>query len=176
MKLFSAIILVSILFSCSTQKNEEKASDTKEPSEQSQQNNNKSPESEQVSSDNITESQKDEPKDENAKLSTPVEITDANFEEMVLKSDKVVLIDFWAVWCKPCLAIAPTMKQLAKEYAGKVVIGKFDIDKNPVLAQNYNISAIPMIMIFKNGKLVDKVLGAFPKDEYKKKLDKVLGL
>ncbi len=107
--------------------------------------------------------------------STPIELTDASFDNMVLKSDKVVVVDFWATWCKPCLMIAPSMKELASEYAGKVVIGKLDVDKNPKTAQKYQISSIPMVMVFKNGKLVDKLLGAMPKSEYKAKIDKALG-
>lgn len=107
--------------------------------------------------------------------SAPIELTDASFDNMVLKSDKIVVVDFWATWCKPCLMIAPSMKELASEYAGKVVIGKLDVDKNPKTAQKYQISSIPMVMFFKDGKLVDKLMGAMPKSEYKAKIDKVLG-
>jgi thioredoxin 1 len=123
----------------------------------------------------VTKTAETKPEKTLAGPSAPVEINDASFDNMVLKSDKIVLVDFWATWCKPCLMIAPIMKELATEYAGKVVIGKLDVDKNPKTAQKYQISAIPMVMVFKNGKLVDKLMGALPKSEYKTKIDKVLG-
>ena len=85
--------------------------------------------------------------------------TDANFETDVLKSDTPVVVDFWATWCKPCLMIAPSMKELASEYAGKVVIGKLDVDKNPKTAQKYQINSIPMVMFFKNGQVIGRALG-----------------
>lgn len=173
MKLFSAILFIGLLLSCSNPKSEDNSSTATSTGEQAQQNPSPVPEPE--ATDNSAEAnEKEASKTEKTQSATTVEITDANFDQMVLKSDKVVLIDFWAPWCKPCLAIAPTMKELANEYAGKLVVGKLDIDKNPALTQKYGIEAIPMIMIFNKGKLVDKVMGAFPKEEYKKKIDLAL--
>jgi thioredoxin 1 len=104
----------------------------------------------------------------------PVIITDANFEQLVLKSDKIVLIDFWAVWCGPCKRVAPIIKEFAAEYEGRAVIGKLDVDKNPGIAQKYQINSIPTILIFKNGQPVDGAVGAHPKATLKSKLDKAL--
>jgi thioredoxin 1 len=169
MKLFSAILFIALFLSCSNPKSEDNSSTATSTGEQAQ----PAPESE-VNDNSAEANEKEASKTDNMQSATTVEITDANFDKMILKSDKVVLIDFWAPWCKPCLAIAPTMKELANEYAGKLVIGKLDIDKNPAITQKYGIEAIPMIMIFKKGKLVDKVMGAFPKEEYKKKIDLAL--
>jgi thioredoxin 1 len=169
MKLFSAILFIALFLSCSNPKSEDNSSTATSIGEQAQ----PAPESE-VTDNSAEANEKEASKTDNIQSATTVEITDANFDKMILKSDKVVLIDFWAPWCKPCLAIAPTMKELANEYAGKLVIGKLDIDKNPAITQKYGIEAIPMIMIFKKGKLVDKVMGAFPKEEYKKKIDLAL--
>ena len=102
-------------------------------------------------------------------------MNDADFEKIVLKSDKVVVVDFWATWCKPCLAIAPYMKELASEYSEKVVVAKLDVDKNPNTAAKYEPRSSPLVLIFKNGKLVDKLIGAMPKNEYKSRIDKALG-
>ncbi len=109
------------------------------------------------------------------KPSSLIEITDENFDSIVLKSDKIVLVDFCANWNQPCVMLDPIMKDLAAEYAGKVVIGKLVVDKNPETAQQYQISVIPIVLIFKNGKLVDKLAYRYPKSEYKAKIDKVLG-
>ena len=92
-----------------------------------------------------------------------IQITDANFEELVTKSDKPVLVDFWAEWCGPCKAIGPIIEELSKEYEGKAVIGKVDVDTNPETAMKYGIRNIPTILFFKNGQVVDKLLGAMPK-------------
>lgn len=101
----------------------------------------------------------------------PVEFTDANFEQEVLKSDLPVLIDFWAVWCGPCKMIAPIIGELAAEYEGKVKVGKLDIDNNQEVSIKYGIRSIPTLLIFKEGKIVDQIVGAVPKASIVAKLD-----
>lgn len=93
----------------------------------------------------------------------PVTITDQNFAEEVTKSNLPVLIDFWAVWCGPCRAIAPIVEQLADEYDGKVKIGKLDVDENPETAVKFGVRSIPTLLIFKNGQVVDTIIGAVQK-------------
>ena len=93
----------------------------------------------------------------------PVEITDANFEQEVIKSEIPVLIDFWAVWCGPCKAIAPIMTELAAEYEGRLKVGKLDIDNNQEVSVKYGIRSIPTLLLFKDGKIVDQIVGAVPK-------------
>lgn len=102
------------------------------------------------------------------------EFTDSNFEKEVLQSDIPVLIDFWAVWCAPCRLIAPIIDELSEEYAGKVKFGKLDVDNNQQTAIKYSIRSIPTLLFFKNGEVVDTIIGAVPKEELKKKLDEVL--
>ncbi len=103
-------------------------------------------------------------------MSVPVEITDDNFEE-VLNTEKPVLIDFWAEWCGPCRMIAPAVKDMAVEYDGKAVIGKVDVDNNPTVSAKFGIRSIPTLLIFKNGEVVDKQIGAVPKSILSQKLD-----
>ena len=98
-------------------------------------------------------------------------ITKDNFEDEVLKSDKPVLIDFWAEWCGPCRAIGPVIDELSKEYDGKVNIGKVNVDQNPQISVNYGITSIPAILFVKGGKVVDKLVGAQPKANFVKKIE-----
>jgi len=104
-----------------------------------------------------------------------VEITDANFQDMVLNSDKPVLIDFWAVWCGPCRAVAPIVEEIAEEYDGRAVIGKIDVDSNRDTAMKYGIQAIPTLFLVKGGEVVDKIVGnVADKNNIKAKLDALL--
>lgn len=100
-----------------------------------------------------------------------LELTDATFEETI-NSGKPVMVDFWAQWCGPCLMIAPTIEELSKEYEGEVIIGKLDVDNNTA-GSKYGVRNIPTILFFKDGKVVDKQVGAVPKGTLKEKLDKL---
>jgi thioredoxin 1 len=99
------------------------------------------------------------------------EYTDANFQEKVLDSEKLTMIDFWAEWCGPCRAIGPVVEELSKEYDGFVNIGKVNVDQNPQLSINYGITSIPAIIFVKGGKVVDKLVGAQPKSNFVKKIE-----
>ena len=103
-----------------------------------------------------------------------LEITDANFEELVMNSDKPVMLDFWAVWCGPCRMIAPIVEEMATEYEGKAVIGKVDVDNNQEVAMKYGIRNIPTVLFVKGGEVVDKQVGAAPKQAFTAKLDALL--
>jgi len=98
------------------------------------------------------------------------EFTDSNFETNVLKSDKLTVIDFWAEWCGPCRAIGPVIEELSKEYSGRVNVGKVNVDLNPSVSMNYGITSIPAILFIKDGKVVDKQIGAVPKSILVKKI------
>lgn len=100
-----------------------------------------------------------------------VTLTDANFEELVLKSDKPVLVDFWAEWCGPCRMVGPVVEELSKDYDGKAVVGKVDVDSNPNISMQFGIRNIPTLLIFKNGEIVDKQVGAAPKSVLAGKLE-----
>lgn len=103
-----------------------------------------------------------------------LEFTDANFEELVIKSDKPVLVDFWAEWCGPCRMLTPLVNELSQEYEGKALVGKVDVDSNPGIAAKYGIRNIPTILFIKGGQLVDKQVGAVPKNVLSGKLDSLL--
>ena len=100
-----------------------------------------------------------------------IEFTDANFKEKVISSDKLTVVDFWAEWCGPCRAIGPVIEELSKEYADKVNIGKVNVDHNPQLSMDYGITSIPAILFLKDGKVVDKLVGAHPKANFVKKIE-----
>lgn len=100
-----------------------------------------------------------------------LEITDANFEELVLKSDKPVLVDFWAEWCGPCRMVGPVVEELSKEYDGKAVVGKVNVDNNSDISTKYGIRNIPTLLVFKNGEVVEKQVGVAPKNVLAGKLD-----
>lgn len=104
----------------------------------------------------------------------PFNFTDDNFEAEVLKSDKPVLIDFWAVWCGPCKMIAPIIEELAVEYDGKVKIGKLDVDSNQQSSIKYGVRSIPTLLVFKDGEVADTIIGAVPKAQIVQKLEAVL--
>ena len=99
----------------------------------------------------------------------PIEVSDTNFDEMV-KKYKNVAIDCWAPWCGPCLMIAPVIEELARELKGKIVFGKLNVDNNPKTAMRYNIMSIPTILLFRDGELVDRIIGAMPKEFLVEKL------
>jgi len=103
-----------------------------------------------------------------------LELTDSNFEELVIKSDKPAMVDFWAEWCGPCRMIAPFVKEISEEFEGKAVVGKVDVDSNNGVAVKYGIRNIPTVLFFKNGELVDKQVGAAPKKALVEKLQKLL--
>ncbi|MFH2096222.1 MAG: thioredoxin [Bacteroidota bacterium] len=103
-----------------------------------------------------------------------IEITDSNFEELVMKADKPVVIDFWAEWCGPCRMIGPIIEELAKDYDGRAVIGKVDVDNNPNTAMKFGIRNIPTVLFVKGGQVVDKQVGAVPRNVLEGKLEALL--
>ena len=104
-------------------------------------------------------------------MANAVEINESNFEEVVLKSDKPVLVDFWAAWCGPCRMVGPVVEEIAGEYADTAVVGKVDVDANQELSVKYGIRSIPALLVFKGGEVVDQVIGAVPKGVLTSKLD-----
>tara|TARA_B100001029_G_C14952925_1_gene389899 strand:+ start:167 stop:493 length:327 start_codon:yes stop_codon:yes gene_type:complete len=103
-----------------------------------------------------------------------MDFTDSNFDEEVIKSNKPVLVDFWAEWCGPCKQLAPTIDALAEEYNGKAKIGKVNVDNSPSTAAGYGIRSIPSLLFFKNGKVQQQMVGSNPKEEISKILDSLL--
>lgn len=103
-----------------------------------------------------------------------ITLNEANFEQEVLKSEMPVMVDFWAVWCGPCKVLGPIVEELANEYAGKVKVGKVNVDDNNALAMKYGIMSIPTIKFFKGGKIVGEMIGAAPKATLEAELKKIL--
>ena len=103
-----------------------------------------------------------------------LEITDANFEELVMNSDKPVVVDFWAEWCGPCRMIGPVIEEMSTEYEGKAIIGKVNVDQNPGVSAKFGVRNIPTILFVKNGEIADKSVGAVPKAQLTAKLDAIL--
>ena len=128
---------------------------------------------ETISSDNLsTDSSKTESID--TEISEPINVGDSNFNQLVLKSDKLIIVDFWATWCGPCRMIAPILKNIAKDYQGKVIVAKVDVDKNREVSARYNIQNLPTTMFFKNGQPVDQLVGALPKEVFVSKVEENL--
>jgi len=103
-----------------------------------------------------------------------LELTDSNFEEIVLKSDKPVLVDFWAEWCGPCRMVGPVIDELSKDFEGKAIIGKLDVDSNHISAAKYGVSSIPTVLLFKDGEMISKQVGVAPKQTYEDVINSAL--
>ena len=106
-------------------------------------------------------------------IDKPLKLTDSTFTEFV-QNNPFVVVDCWAPWCGPCLMVAPIIEELAKEYAGKIVFGKLNVDENPITASRYQIMSIPTLLVFRNGKLVDTIIGAMPKEMLEARITRFL--
>jgi len=103
-----------------------------------------------------------------------IEVNDSNFDEIVIKSDKPVIVDFWAEWCGPCRMVAPIVEELSNEYSGKLVVAKCDVDSSPGVASRFGIRNIPTVLFYKDGKIADKQVGAVPKNNFVTKLSALI--
>jgi thioredoxin 1 len=103
----------------------------------------------------------------------PVEVTDKTFDETI-RNNQLVVVDCWAPWCGPCQMVAPIIEELAKQYAGKVLFGKLNVDENPYMAMRYGIMGIPTLLFFKNGELIDRIVGAIPRQMLEQKIKSFL--
>ncbi|MCD6235194.1 MAG: thioredoxin [Candidatus Marinimicrobia bacterium] len=103
-----------------------------------------------------------------------INVSDANFEKDVLKSEIPVAVDFWAEWCMPCRIIAPALEEIAADMAGKIIVAKLNVDDSPTTAQKYGIRSIPTLLIFKNGTVADTIIGAVPKNVIRQKIQSIL--
>lgn len=110
----------------------------------------------------------------NQPAANPVEVTDSDFGEQVLRSEQPVLVDFWAEWCAPCRALGPVIESLSSEYEGKVRVAKVDVDANQQIAMQYGIRSIPTVMLFDKGQIVDTFVGVRPKSDYAQALDRTV--
>jgi len=108
-------------------------------------------------------------------MTEPIEVEDGNFDQLVLKADKPVLVDFWAPWCRPCLMVAPIVDELAGEYSGRMTFAKVNVDNNQKTAAKYGVMSIPTLLIFNKGEPVTNMVGLRSKDELKQSLDDTLG-
>jgi thioredoxin 1 len=107
-------------------------------------------------------------------MTEPIELNDGNFEEEVLKSDKPCLVDFWAEWCGPCRMVGPVVEEIAKEYEGKLKVGKLNVDQNSQTASKYAVMSIPSMLFFNGGQMVDQITGAVPKKQIVQRIEKMV--
>lgn len=107
-------------------------------------------------------------------MSPPVQLNDGNFKTEVLESNLPVLVDFWAPWCGPCKMVGPVVEKIAQDYEGKLKVGKLNVDENSQTASQYGIMSIPSLLFFKDGKVIDQIVGAVPKQQFIEKIDKVV--